>query len=223
MSVVVKICGITTADDALFAAQAGADMIGLNFYPKSKRYIDPEAAAALVTSVRTLLGDRAPLMVGVFVNAVVSDISRTLHSVGLDGVQLSGDESEAMLRELRGHSYKAIRPPTLAAAADDIDYFAPTFPSDERLPSVLLDASVPGEYGGTGVPAEIELSQWVAANVPRLMLAGGLTPDNVAGRVAAVQPWGIDVASGVEGDTPGRKDPDKVMAFIRAARSSSME
>ena len=88
------------------------------------------------------------------------------------------------------------------------------------MPSVLLDASVPGEYGGTGVPAEIELARWVSENVPRLMLAGGLTPDNVAERVEFIQPWGVDVASGVEGDTPGRKDPSKVEAFIRSAKGS---
>jgi len=218
MSVKVKICGITVLDDALFAARAGADFIGLNFYPLSKRYITPEAAAILVADLRAELGDSAPLMVGVFVNAVVSDISQIYHSAGLDGVQLSGDESEAVLRELRGRSFKAIRPPTLALAKDDVSYFVPTFPSDDRLPSVLLDASVPGEYGGTGVPAEIELSRWVKNNVPRLMLAGGLTPENVAERVALIQPWGVDVASGVEGDRPGRKDPDKVRWFVQQAK-----
>jgi len=220
MSVWVKICGITTLDDALFAAQAGADFIGLNFYPKSKRYISPESAATLVADIRAELGDSAPLMVGVFVNAVVSDISQIYHSAGLDGVQLSGDESDAILRELRGHSFKAIRPPNFALVQEDLAYFAPTFPADERLPSVLLDASVPGEYGGTGVPAEIELARWVRENVPRLMLAGGLTPDNVAERVDFIQPWGVDVASGVEGNVPGRKDPAKVEAFIRSAKGS---
>lgn len=218
MSVKVKICGITTLEDGIFAAQAGADFIGLNFYPKSKRYLTPDAAITLVTALRAELGEATPLMIGVFVNAAISDISQIVHRVGLDGVQLSGDESEAMLRELRGMGFKAIRPPDLAFAQDDINHFAVTFPVDERLPSVLLDASVPGEYGGTGIPAEIELSRWVRSNVPRLMLAGGLTPDNVAERVALIQPWGVDVASGVESGIAGVKDPDKVAAFIRQAK-----
>lgn len=218
MSVKVKICGITTLDDAIFAAQAGADFIGLNFYPKSKRYVSPEAAAVLVTDLRAALGGSIPLLIGVFVNTVINDIGQIIHSVGLDGVQLSGDESEAMLRELRGRGFKAMRPSNLALAQEDVAYFAPTFPTDEGLPSVLLDASVPGEYGGTGIPAEVELAQWVRGNVPRLMLAGGLTPENVAERVTLIQPWGVDVASGVEGGIAGRKDPDKVTRFIRQAR-----
>jgi phosphoribosylanthranilate isomerase len=218
MSIKVKICGITTLEDALFAAQEGADFIGLNFYPNSKRYLSPENAASLVNNLRADMGDHAPLMIGIFVNAVISDISQIVHSVGLDGAQLSGDESEAMLRELRGMGFKAIRPPNLALAQEDVTYFAPTFPSDERLPSVLLDASVPGEYGGTGVPAEVELSRWVKSSVPRLMLAGGLTPENVAERVALIQPWSVDVASGVENGIAGRKDLDKVARFIREAK-----
>ncbi|MCU0474965.1 MAG: phosphoribosylanthranilate isomerase [Anaerolineae bacterium] len=218
MSVMVKICGVTTPEDALFAAQAGADMLGLNFYPKSKRYVTPAQAAGLVAAVRGVLGEAAPLMVGVFVNATVGDISETVHTVGLDAVQLSGDESGAVVRELRGVAFKALRPPSAQMAALDLDEFAPTFPTDPRLPSTLLDASVPGEYGGTGVAAEVELARWVRQSVPRLMLAGGLTPDTVAERVALVQPWGVDVASGVEGEQAGRKDPDKVVRFIRQAK-----
>jgi phosphoribosylanthranilate isomerase len=139
--------------------------------------------------------------------------------VGLDFAQLAGDESEAMLRELRGTAFKAIRPANAFQAQDDLDYFGPVMPANEWMPSILLDASVPGQYGGTGQTAADEVAQTVKAGVPRLMLAGGLTPDNVSERVAAVQPWGVDVASGVEANTPGRKDAGKVREFIWAARA----
>lgn len=215
----VKICGITTLDDALMAADAGADMLGFNFWPKSKRYIAKEDAAELCTALRAELTADCPLLVGVFVNMVVSDVSRTMEVVGLDFAQLAGDESEAMLRELRGTAFKAIRPVNAYQAQDDLNYFGPVMPANEWMPSILLDASVPGQYGGTGQTAADEVVHIVKAGVPRLMLAGGLTPENVAERVAAVQPWGVDVASGVEGDTPGRKDANKVREFIWAARA----
>jgi phosphoribosylanthranilate isomerase len=214
---IVKICGITVLDDALHAARAGADMLGFNFWPKSKRYITPAAAAALCDSLRAELAADCPLLVGVFVNAVVSDVSHTMEVVGLHVAQLAGDESDAMLRELRGTAFKAIRPANTLQADDDLRYFGPVFPVDERIPSVLLDASVPGQYGGTGQTAADDVIRLVKNGVPRLLLAGGLTPENVRERVA-VQPWGVDVASGVEGNTPGRKDAGRVDHFIREAR-----
>jgi phosphoribosylanthranilate isomerase len=106
-----------------------------------------------------------------------------------------------------------------AQALDDIKYYEKYLPTSERAPSVLLDAFKSGEYGGTGEQVGEEIAQAVKAAVPRLLLAGGLTPDNVAARVAAVQPWGVDVASGVEKDgQPGKKDAGKVKAFIAAAK-----
>lgn len=215
----VKICGITTLDDALIAADAGADMLGFNFWPKSKRYIAKDEAAALCSALRAEFAADCPLLVGVFVNTVVSDVSRTMEVVGLDFVQLAGDESEAMLRELRGTAFKAIRPADVYQAQDDLAYFGPVMPANERMPSILLDASVPGEYGGTGQTALSEVVQIVGSSVPRMMLAGGLTPENVAARVSEAWPWGVDVASGVEGDTPGLKDAGKVREFIWAARA----
>jgi phosphoribosylanthranilate isomerase len=221
MSLKVKICGITTLEDARHAAQAGADMIGLNFYSKSKRYINPSAAAPLVETLRRELGASAPLVIGVFVNAVIGDISLAIQKLGLNGVQLSGDESDAMLRELRGMAFKAIRPTALRHADDDLAYFSPVFPTNERLPSMLFDAAVSGEYGGTGQQADGGLAVYVRERVPRLMLAGGLTPENVAESVRAIQPWGVDVASGVEGETPGIKDPLKVSDFIHTAKAAA--
>lgn len=215
----VKICGLLTYDEALMAAEAGADMLGFNFYRKSIRYIEPDAAHSICEQLRGTLGDRCPLLVGVFVNELVTHISRITNQVGLSFAQLSGDESDPVLQELRGLGYKAIRPMNLAMALDDVQYFAPFFPHDERAPSLLLDAFKTGEYGGTGEQVVDEIALSVKAKVPRLMLAGGLTPANVAARVAVVQPWGVDVASGVEmDDQPAHKDPVKVQAFIRSVK-----
>lgn len=218
-SVKVKICGITTLDDALAVAQAGADMLGFNFYKKSPRYIVPESAQPICDAVRQQLGEKCPLLVGLFVNEIVSNISAITNKVGLDCAQLSGDESDSIFKELRGMAFKAIRPMNVAMALDDVNYYRPHFPANEKIPSLLLDANQPGQYGGTGTTVNIELAQAVKREVPRLMLAGGLTPDNVASVVAQVQPWGVDVASGVESE-PGKKDAAKVKAFVQAVREA---
>lgn len=193
-------------------------MLGLNFFPKSPRYLAPEAARDLANALRAELGDKCPVLVGLFVNEVVGKISVTMEKVGLSFAQLSGDESVEVLRELRGIAYKSIRPRTLAEALVDAAYFA--VPTDERIPSLLLDAYHPQLYGGTGEQASAEVAIAVRESNPRMMLAGGLTPENVAARVAAIQPWAVDVASGVEGDTPGRKDAAKVRAFVAAAKAT---
>lgn len=215
----VKICGITTFADALAAAEAGADLLGFNFYRKSPRCLDPQTAAAIAAGLRAQLGAACPTLVGVFVNEPVSAISAALALAGIGFAQLSGDESEALLRELRGIGFKAIRPADLAMALDDAQYFSGALPTNERLPSLLLDAHHPQLYGGTGEQASVEVALAVRARVPRLMLAGGLTPDNVTARVQAAQPWGVDTASGVEAKgQPGVKDHGKMRAFVAAAR-----
>jgi phosphoribosylanthranilate isomerase len=216
---IVKICGLTTYDDALMAAQAGADMLGFNFYKKSPRYIQPDDAQPICDRLREQLGKDCPVLIGVFVNEVVGVISAITRKVGLNAAQLSGDESDDMLAELRGIGFKAIRPMNLAQALDDVQYFSPHFPANERLPSLLLDAYHPQLYGGTGEQASVEVALAVKEHVPRLMLAGGLTPENVGERVRAIQPWGVDVASGVE-EQPGKKDGAKVQAFIQAVKSA---
>lgn len=214
----VKICGITTLKDARMAAVAGADMLGLNFYEPSPRYITPETALAICDTLRTELGEHCPVLVGVFVNATVGDVSIITNHAGLDVAQLSGDETIPMLKELRGIAYKAIRPMNKQMALSDVDYFAPQMPDNEQAPSLLLDAYHPNLYGGTGESASEEVANAVNERVPRLMLAGGLNPENVAERIQAIRPWGVDVASGVEDDEPGVKSAEKVEAFINAAR-----
>jgi phosphoribosylanthranilate isomerase len=217
----VKICGITTLEDGLAAARAGADMLGFNFYKRSPRYIEPEAAAMLCASLRNELGAECPTLIGLFVNEIVGRISITMGKVGLKFVQLSGDESGEMVRELKGTGYKSIRPRSKAEALDDATYFSEVAPTDERIPSLLLDAYHPELYGGTGEQASIEVALAVKATVPRLMLAGGLKPDNVGSIVRQVQPWGVDVASGVEIDgQPGKKDVAKMRDFVQAVKGS---
>lgn len=218
----VKICGITTLDDAYRAAELGADLLGLNFYAPSPRYIKPEAAKALATALRASLGASAPLLVGVFVNAPVSSISIILHTVGLDFAQCSGDESESLVQKLGGRGFKSIQPSTTTKALEEAQYFSPTFPADERAPSLLLDAYHPALRGGTGSSVSVELARAVQSVVPRLMLAGGLTPQNVAERIQEIQPWGVDVASGVEA-RPGVKDAAKMRDFIQAAKHALAE
>jgi phosphoribosylanthranilate isomerase len=220
MSIKVKICGITNPEDGLFAANAGADMLGLNFYPKSKRYIEPDSARELVDILRRELGPRCPLLVGVFVNTTGDDLRRIMETVDLDFAQLSGDEEPQDLADLSGSGFKALRAPSIAALEQDIARFLPHLPLDTRAPGLLLDAYQPGEYGGTGHQTSDDIARTAKANIPRLMLAGGLRPDNIVKRVRSVQPWGVDVASGVESGRPGIKDPDKVSAFIQAARTA---
>lgn len=218
---IVKICGVRTFDDAFMAAELGADLLGFNFYKRSPRYIAPEVAQPICDALREHLGEACPALVGIFVNEPVSSISLTMSQVGLDFAQLSGDESADMLKELRGRAFKSIRPTTVTFAQDDVTYFSAHFPQDERAPSLLLDANHAQLYGGTGVQASDQIALTVRERVPRLMLAGGLNPENVAARIQAVQPWGVDVASGVEPSRqPGVKDPVLVRAFIEAARGA---
>ncbi|MCL4255478.1 MAG: phosphoribosylanthranilate isomerase [Anaerolineae bacterium] len=215
----VKICGITTLEDAVFCAEHGADLIGFNFYKRSPRYIDIDLATDICDSLRTQFGDKCPRLVGIFVNELVSNISIITNKVGLDGAQLSGDESDSMLKELRGIAYKGVQPMTAKQAEDDVAYYAKHFTAREYLPALLLDAYHPSLAGGTGLSVSADIIHAIADKVPRLMLAGGYTPDNVAERVKAYRPWGVDVASGVE--TDGKKDQAKIKAFIEAAKSAS--
>ncbi len=216
----IKICGITSLENALMCAQAGADLLGLNFYPPSPRYIDPAAARVLTGGLRAALGDRCPVLVGVFVNAGVDDLAHVMQVAGLDAVQLSGDEPLATVQALQGRVIKALRPRHVDDARALSAQFAPHGALDGRLPSLLVDAYHKALYGGTGEEASIEVALAVRERVPRLMLAGGLKPANVAARVRAIRPWGVDVASGVEAGTPGIKDPALVKALVDAVREA---
>lgn len=199
----MKVCGVTTLKAALAAVDAGADMVGLNFHPPSVRYLEPEAAKRLSRAVAR--ANPRVLRVGVFVNCAPHVVLGLLEQCELDLAQLSGDETPADLGRLDGRAFKAVRSP------QDAGRFART-----DAPALLFDADVPGFYGGAGRQADWTAAERLAREYP-LMLAGGLTPENVAGAVAAVQPWGVDVASGVE-SAPAIKDPLRMAAFVRAAK-----
>ncbi|MBL8055271.1 MAG: phosphoribosylanthranilate isomerase [Anaerolineales bacterium] len=203
----IKICGLTTLADALAAVEAGADLLGFNFYPPSPRYLTPAACAAITADIRP----RAPgvRLVGVFVNEPPERVAALLAEAGLDLAQLHGEEAPAALAALAGRAFKAFR----GLGADHAGYAA----AGPGAPAFLLDAYSPTLYGGTGQTADWTAARPLAQQYP-LLLAGGLTPANVAEAIAQVRPWGVDVASGVEA-APGRKDAAKVAAFIRAARS----
>jgi phosphoribosylanthranilate isomerase len=201
----IKICGIRTVDDALAAMNAGADLIGFNFYPKSPRYIDVGICRNIMSVMRRH-GQVA--CVGVFVNASVADIHATMDTCGLSLAQLHGDETVEVLKQLDGKAFKAFR-----GIPEDPDDFA-----REDSPAFLLDASVKGIYGGSGVTADWNGAAELARKFP-LLLAGGLTPENVAEAIKQVKPWGVDVASGVESE-PGKKDIKSMATFVQAVQQS---
>lgn len=200
----VKICGVTNVPDAIASVEAGADLIGLNFWPGSPRRCEIDAARAIVDAV----GARARL-VGVFVDVDAAEIRRVLADTGIEWAQLHGHEPPEALSPLLPRAYKALR-----VGSEGVDAIAGQYGGRH----ILLDAKVPGMVGGTGATFEWELARGIA-NERELLLAGGLTPDNVVDAVRAVRPWAVDVASGVE-SAPGVKDHARVRAFVDAARSA---
>jgi phosphoribosylanthranilate isomerase len=200
---IVKICGLTRVDDALAAAAAGADWLGLNLWPPSKRFVDRAAAAAIAAALRAAAP--AVRLVGVFVDQPADQVREAAAALGLDQVQLHGDESPA---------YGAgLGLPFIKALAGDLARAA-----DYDCELVLVDAVSPGR-GGSGRSADWAAARVLADGGRKLLLAGGLTPDNVAAAIAAVGPWGVDVASGVE-SAPGRKDAERMRRFVAAARAA---
>jgi len=197
----IKICGIKTVTDALAAMEAGADLIGFNFYLKSPRYIGVGRCRNIMSVMRRY---GHITYVGVFVNASFGEIWATMDTCGLNLAQLHGDESPNLLDQLGGRAFKAFR-----GIPKSVDGFA-----GSNAPAYLLDASVKGLYGGSGVTADWTSAAELAKKHP-ILLAGGLTPGNVAEAVRQVQPWGVDVASGVESE-PGKKDVVKMKAFVKA-------
>jgi phosphoribosylanthranilate isomerase len=199
----IKICGITRLTDALFAVREGATAIGMVFWPKSPRRVDPAIAAEIVA---TLPPD--VLTAGVFVNATVDEIRDVVTTTGIRVVQLHGDEPTSYVDAID-------RPIFRSVTLDNVVDVAHDWPADTTL---LLDKADPVRRGGTG-----EVVDWSrAANIARerrLVLAGGLTPDNIEEAIMTVRPYGVDVSSGVEA-SPGVKDFDKVSQFLKNARAA---
>jgi phosphoribosylanthranilate isomerase len=238
----IKICGITTPDDALLAAEAGADAIGLNFYEKSPRCVTGAQAAEIVERLREDYPPEEVQVVAVCVNQTLDELLWTIRDADLYGpgfcLQLHGDEPPELLRDLRAHGIGAeghllhvtghvpMVPVIRAFRCQSGDFSRErAYLSECRrlgaLPqAVLFDAWQPGAYGGTGAALDWQTlrSQRDGFGLP-VILAGGLAPDNVAAAIATARPDGVDVASGVE-SAPGKKDYSKTMAFVAAAKQA---
>ena len=222
----VKICGITNLEDARCAAEAGADFLGFIFYPPSPRYIAPEQAGEITQAIRAGFGAASPRCVGVFVDEPENAVRAIIETAGLDLVQLHGAETPADVAALVPYAFKALRPQTLAEAQAALEQYFPqrieriqtdnssvqSAESVENIPQLLVDAYHPRQKGGAGLVADVEIARWLADRC-RLLLAGGLTPENVAEAIKQVHPWGVDVSSGVEA-TKGKKDHAKMKAFV---------
>jgi phosphoribosylanthranilate isomerase len=206
----IKICGLRTLEHAQAATDAGANWLGFVFAP-SRRQISVAAAAELITALRQQYGPAAPTIVGLFVNEMPTHVIAIAQRCQLDRVQLSGDETVEQLGDFADLPIvKAIR---LDGSAHEAAWIAAAGQNQVQL---LVDAQVAGAYGGTGHLANWEKAAALAATYP-IMLAGGLSPENVGAALAQVHPWGVDVSSGVESN--GIKDSVKIEAFIAAVRS----
>jgi phosphoribosylanthranilate isomerase len=202
----VKICGVTRAEDAELAVELGAWAIGFNLWPESKRYTDPAVAAGISRTLHRRI-ERA----GVFVNQPLDEIAEMVDTLGLTYVQLHGDEGPQFCSAVAQRTgAKVIKAMRIAHASDlrELDRF--------HTDLHLLDASVAGLRGGSGQAWDWTLAAQRRSKIP-FLLSGGLTPENVAGAIEAVHPWGVDVASGTEA-SPGVKDPQKLAAFFEATR-----
>jgi phosphoribosylanthranilate isomerase len=205
--VLVKICGITNLDDALAAVDAGTDALGFNFYPRSPRYLAPEAARAIVDRLST-----AVLAVGVFVNEELDALESAASVAGVSALQLHGSESPEYCKALKGRYL-------IKAFATD-DEFQPEVVRDYDVQAIMLDAADKQTFGGTG-----KLSNWSIAPrtrelFPRLFLAGGLSAENVGAAIEQVNPYAVDACSLLE-SSPGRKDHGRMREFVAAVRKAS--
>ncbi|MFH1009416.1 MAG: phosphoribosylanthranilate isomerase [Candidatus Latescibacterota bacterium] len=198
-TVKVKICGITNLDDGLAAAELGADALGFVFYPKSPRYIEPDRAREIISRLGPFV-----IPVGVFVNERKEKVGEVIAVSGIEAVQLHGEESPAYCA-----SFGNVKVIKAFRVSDDFD---PALLGDYEVDAALLDAYRKDAYGGTGETFTWGLAQKAKA-YGRIILAGGLTPENVASAIREVRPYAVDVSSGVE-KTPGIKDREKMRGFM---------
>ncbi len=211
----IKICGLKTIENSRAACEAGADMMGFNFYMPSPRYISIDTCREIIKEIKTTYPEI--VCVGVFVNQPPDQVKAIMAETRLDLAQLSGDEPPADLEQLGGSAFKALRPVT----QEDAKIAIKTLPSRTIPPAFLLDKCQKGTYGGTGKTGDWKLAAEIAKE-HQILLAGGLNPENVASAIREVQPWGVDVASGVEIER-GKKDQQKIKDFIQKARAASFE
>jgi phosphoribosylanthranilate isomerase len=203
----VKVCGVKNVDDAVLAVEAGADAVGLNFVEASPRFVDTATAKRIAAALK----GKAEV-VGVVADRSVAELEALRDAVGITWLQLHGDEPAEVVRQLMPDVWKAVR----ISGPDDVRR-ARLYPGA----SILVDAKVGDLKGGSGKTFDWSLVKGLAKE-RRLVLAGGLDPANVRDAILAVGPWGVDVASGVE-SSPGVKDPEKVRAFVKAAREAAAE
>jgi len=213
---IVKICGITNLEDALAAVDAGAAALGFNFYPPSPRYIEPRLARDIIEQLQAVIplpvggvrGGTKLLTVGVFVNESPRAIEELALEAGVAALQLHGDESPENCRALKDRFViKAL------AVKDDFD---PLSAREYPVEAIMLDAFSRKLRGGTGQTIDWSIARRTRELVPKLFLAGGLSPENVAEAIRAVEPFAVDACSALEVQ-PGKKDHDRVRAFVKAA------
>ena len=204
MSVKIKICGITRAEDAETLVRLGVDAIGLNFYEPSPRYVSPHDARELAQAV-----EGEVMRVGVFVDAPAATVQDAVEQVGLDVLQFQGAETPAYCASFGLPYMRAVR------VRGTVDQEAMETNYSQAL-AILLDASVPGLRGGTG--HRFDWDQWPERPGLNYMLAGGLTPENVRGAVERLRPWGVDVCTGVESPVKGIKEPGRMSRFVEEVR-----
>lgn len=212
----IKICGLTRVADALACAELGVDWIGLNFHPDSPRCVKPDLAAAIVSALPPSVSP-----VGVFVDLPIDRVVDIALRTGIQIVQLHGQESPDAVRLLQPlRVIKAFRLGSYAGWSHVVDYLSQAATVGGPPHAVLIDAFVSGKPGGTGQTIEADLLEG-RPHLEKLILAGGLTPGNVAGSIRQVRPWMVDVASGVE-SAPGCKDLTKVAAFVHAVKLANL-
>ena len=202
----VKICGITSLDDALTAVEAGADALGFVFYSASPRHVFPAQAAEIICRLPPFVQT-----VGLFVNEDQATVNSTADQCGLDVVQLHGEETPEYCTSIRRRIIKAFRVKDFTTLDSLLPY---------KVAGYLLDAWSPAAHGGTGKTFNWEIAAEAAKRGHRIILAGGLTPENIAESIRQVHPYGVDVSSGVE-SAPGCKDPFKIRLFIERAKYTS--
>ena len=201
----VKICGITNLDDALAAVEAGADALGFNFYKPSPRYVTPRQAREIIEQL-----PESVLTVGVFVNEESDSVKVIAHEANIQALQLHGDETPGYCRELAA-DYYVIK--TFAVA----DSFEPQTVHEYDVEAIMLDTKHNSLRGGTGRVFDWSVAQRLAPTIPKLFLAGGLSPKNIENAVKTVYPYAVDACSALE-DSPGKKNEERMRVFINTVR-----
>ncbi|PKB71837.1 MAG: hypothetical protein BZY87_03600 [SAR202 cluster bacterium Io17-Chloro-G6] len=214
----VKICGIRELDDALVAAEAGADYIGMVFVPQRHRRITADAAKVIVDGVRNS-GGSVPRIVGLFADQLLDEVNAIVEYVGLDVVQLCGKETVEYAGQVSCDVIKVVHVAESATATNDSGTAGRVRDFSGIGHLVTLDRYVEGVQGGTGKGFDWGVAAALSQAGLSFLLAGGLTPENVSDAIAEVRPWGVDVSSGVE--TGGNKDHRKIREFMRSARAAA--